>query len=128
MRRSARRSLDRTLKDLLPDASLVRHVGETVRTGESRSESETTIETPEGRAVPVSVATAPLFSRDGTVEAAVAVVRDISERRQAEEERIERICERVASEHDAAANRRLAVLRSSWWPILLRCQVACKRQ
>jgi PAS domain S-box-containing protein len=40
----------------------------------------------------------------------LALVRDVSERRQAEEERIERICERVANEHDAAATRRLAVL------------------
>jgi two-component system nitrogen regulation sensor histidine kinase GlnL len=84
--RSARRSVDRTLKDLLPDASLVRHLSETVRTAESRSESETTIETPDGRAVPVSVLTAPLFNRDGTVEAAVAVVRDISRLRQLEAE------------------------------------------
>jgi two-component system nitrogen regulation sensor histidine kinase GlnL len=84
--RSARRSVDRTLKDLLPDTSLLRNLGETVRTGESRSESETTIETPDGRPVPVSVLTAPLFSRDGTVEAAVAVVRDISRIRQLEAE------------------------------------------
>ena len=40
----------------------------------------------------------------------LAVVRDISERRQAEEERIERVRERVATEEAAAAHRRLSVL------------------
>src|SRR5689334_6635901 len=41
---------------------------------------------------------------------ALAVVRDISERHQAEEERMELFRERIANEHAAAANRRLAVL------------------
>lgn len=40
----------------------------------------------------------------------LAVVRDVTERRQAEEERMERVRERIAEEHVAAANRRLAVL------------------
>jgi PAS domain S-box-containing protein len=40
----------------------------------------------------------------------LAVVRDVSERRQAEEERIERIRERVAHEHAVTSHRRLAVL------------------
>ncbi|MBV9894983.1 MAG: PAS domain S-box protein [Chloroflexi bacterium] len=40
----------------------------------------------------------------------LAVVRDVSERRQAEEERMERVRELVAQEHAAAAHRRLAVL------------------
>jgi two-component system nitrogen regulation sensor histidine kinase GlnL len=77
--RSARRVTDRQLKELFPpEASLVRHLSETVRTGESRSEAETTLETPDGHAAPVSIVTAPLFDRGGRVEAAVAVIRDIS--------------------------------------------------
>ena len=40
----------------------------------------------------------------------LAVVRDISDRRQAEEERIERVREQVAREESAAAERRLQVL------------------
>jgi two-component system nitrogen regulation sensor histidine kinase GlnL len=85
--RSARRASHRHLKELLPpDASLIRHLVETVRTGESRSEAETTLDTPDGRALPVSIVTAPLFDRHGTVEAAVAVLRDISRIRQLEAE------------------------------------------
>src|SRR4029077_20577134 len=37
-------------------------------------------------AVPVSLLTAPLFARDGTVEAAVAVLRDLTRIRQLENE------------------------------------------
>ncbi len=50
--------------------------------------------------------------QSGTTGAAyvLAVVRDISERRQADEERIERVRERIAHEQAAAAHRRLAVL------------------
>jgi len=85
--RSARRAANRTLKELLPpDSSLIRHVGETVRTGESRSEAETTLVTADGRVVPVSIVTAPLFDRHGSVEAAVAVLRDISRLRELEAE------------------------------------------
>lgn len=85
--RSSRRAGRRALKELLPpDASLIRHLAETVRTGESRSEAETTLETPDGRTVPVSIVTAPLFDRAGTVEAAVAVLRDISRIRELEAE------------------------------------------
>jgi two-component system nitrogen regulation sensor histidine kinase GlnL len=85
--RSARRAANRSLKELLPpDSSLIRHLLETVRTGESRSEAESTIETPDGHAVPVSIVTAPLFDRRGNVEAAVAVLRDISRIRELEAE------------------------------------------
>ncbi len=85
--RSARRASNRQLKELIPpDSSLIRHLLETVRTGESRSESDAELETPEGRAVPVSIVTAPLFDRAGHPEAAVAVLRDISRLRQLEAE------------------------------------------
>jgi two-component system, NtrC family, nitrogen regulation sensor histidine kinase GlnL len=85
--RSARRTTGRLLKDLLPpDASLLRHLTETLRTGESRSEAETMLETPDGQEVPVSLVTAALCRRDGSVEAAVAVLRDISRLRQLEAE------------------------------------------
>src|SRR5262245_51400945 len=72
--RSARRVLGRTLKEVFPaDTSLVRHLGDTLSTGESRSESEATVDTPDGRPVHVSIVTAPLAGRRGPVEAAVAV-------------------------------------------------------
>jgi len=85
--RSSRRAEGRSLKELLPpDASLTRHLAETVRTGESRGEGETTILTPDGHTIPVSIVTAPLFDHGGTVGAAVAVLRDISRIRELEAE------------------------------------------
>jgi two-component system, NtrC family, nitrogen regulation sensor histidine kinase GlnL len=85
--RSSRRAAGRSLKELLPpDASLTRHLAETVRTGESRGEGETTLLTPDGHTVPVSIVTAPLFDHGGTVGAAVAVLRDISRIRELEAE------------------------------------------
>jgi PAS domain S-box-containing protein len=85
--RSSRRVIGRLLKEVLPaDASVVRRLDETLATGESRSEAESTIETPDGRSVPVSVVTAALFSRSGTVDGAVAVLRDVSRIRQLEAE------------------------------------------
>jgi two-component system nitrogen regulation sensor histidine kinase GlnL len=85
--RSARRAQGRLLKELFPPgASLVRRLAETLATGESRSEAESAVESADGRSVPVSLVTAPLFARDGTVEAAVAVVRDVSRIRQLEAE------------------------------------------
>ncbi|PYM81589.1 MAG: PAS domain-containing sensor histidine kinase [Candidatus Rokuibacteriota bacterium] len=85
--RSSRRAEGRSLKELLPpDASLIRHLAETVRTGESRGEGETTLLTPDGHTVPVSIVTAPLFDHGGTVGAAVAVLRDISRIRELEAE------------------------------------------
>ena len=85
--RSARRVLGRTLKETFPaDTSLVRHLGDTLATGESRSESEAAVEAADGRLVHVSIVTAPLAGRRGPVEAAVAVIRDISRLRQLESE------------------------------------------
>ena len=85
--RSARRAEGRLLKELFAaDASLVRRLSETLATGESRSEAEGVIERPDHRQVPVSIVTAPLFDRAGRVEAAVAVVRDLSRIRQLEAE------------------------------------------
>jgi two-component system nitrogen regulation sensor histidine kinase GlnL len=87
MERSARRAEGRFLKELCgPDASLVRRLAETLATGESRSEPEGTIERGEGRQVPVSLVTAPLFAPDGTVQGGVAVLRDLSRIRQLEAE------------------------------------------
>jgi two-component system nitrogen regulation sensor histidine kinase GlnL len=84
--RSARRTIGRALKEIFPpDTSLVRHLGETLSTGESRSESEAVIEGDDGRPVHVSIVTAPL-ARSGDVEAAVAVVRDVSRLHQLEAE------------------------------------------
>jgi two-component system nitrogen regulation sensor histidine kinase GlnL len=85
--RSARRVEGRLVKEVFPaGVSLVSRLGETLATGESRSEAGGTLETIEGRTIHVSVVTAPLFARDGTVEAAVAVVRDVSRIRQLEDE------------------------------------------
>jgi len=85
--RSARRVEGRLLKEVLPaDASIVRRLGETLATGESRSEADGVVERPDHRQVPVSLVTAALFGRNGEVEAAVAVVRDVSRLRQLEAE------------------------------------------
>jgi two-component system nitrogen regulation sensor histidine kinase GlnL len=85
--RSARRVVGRPLKEVLPpDTSLVRHLADTVATGESRSESEASVEAPDGRALPVSLVTAPLTGPSGRVEAAVAVLRDVSRLKQLEAE------------------------------------------
>ena len=85
--RSARRTLGRTLKEVFPpDTSLVRHLGETLATGESRSESEAVVEMADGRPVHVSIVTAPIAGRGGGVTAAVAVVRDVTRLHQLEAE------------------------------------------
>ena len=85
--RSARRVAGRALKEVFPpDTSLVRHLADTLATGESRSESEATVEAADGRPVPVSLVTAPLPGRSGHVEAAVAVLRDVSRIKQLEAE------------------------------------------
>jgi two-component system nitrogen regulation sensor histidine kinase GlnL len=85
--KSARRVQGRVLKEVVaPDSSLVRHLSETLRSGESRSEAEAMIEGVAGRPIPVGVVTAPIAGRSGNVEAAVAVLRDLSRIRQLEEE------------------------------------------
>ncbi len=85
--RSARRAEGRFVKEVFPpDASIVRRLAETLGTGESRSEPEGFVERSDGRQVAVSIVTAPLFARDGTVAAAVAVLRDLSRIRQLEAE------------------------------------------
>ncbi len=85
--RSARRTLGRTLKEVFPpETSLARHLADTLATGESRSESEAVVEGGDGRPVYVSVVTAPLAGRSGAVEAAVAVVRDVTRLHQLEAE------------------------------------------
>jgi two-component system, NtrC family, nitrogen regulation sensor histidine kinase GlnL len=85
--RSTRRAQGRCVKDILPAGStLVTRLAETLGTGESRSEADAGVETVDGRTVPVSLITAPLFGRDGTVEGAVAVLRDVSRIRQLEAE------------------------------------------
>ncbi|OLD38037.1 MAG: hypothetical protein AUI57_08730 [Candidatus Rokubacteria bacterium 13_1_40CM_2_68_8] len=85
--RSARRAEGRYVKEIFsPEASVVRRLGETLATGESRSEAESFVERGDGRRVPVSIVTAPLCGRDGQVEAAVVVLRDLSRIRQLEAE------------------------------------------
>ncbi|MFQ5899152.1 MAG: nitrogen regulation protein NR(II) [Candidatus Methylomirabilia bacterium] len=85
--RSARRVGGRALKEVLPlDSSLARHLTETLRTGESRSEGEAVLEGPDGHPIAVSIVSAPLAGRSSAVQGAVAVVRDLSRIRQLEEE------------------------------------------
>ena len=85
--RSSRRAVGRTIKEIfLFEDSLIRRLHETLTSGESRSESETAVETTDNRHVPVSLVTAPLFGRDGSVEGAVAVLRDLSRIQQLEGE------------------------------------------
>ena len=85
--RSARRVIGRTLKEVFPrETSLVRHLSDTLTTGESRSESEAIIESGDGRPIHASIVTAPLAGRSGAVTAAVAVVRDITRLHQLEAE------------------------------------------
>ncbi|MBI4247744.1 MAG: PAS domain-containing protein [Candidatus Rokubacteria bacterium] len=85
--RSVRRAEGRPVKEVFPPgSSVVSRLAETLGTGESRSEADGAIETTDGRVVPVSLVTAPLFARDGRVEAAVAVLRDVSRIRQLEAE------------------------------------------
>jgi two-component system nitrogen regulation sensor histidine kinase GlnL len=85
--RSARRAEGRVLKEIFAaDAAIVRRLTETLGTGESRSAADSTIERMDRREVPVSIVTAPLFTKDGTVGGAVAVLRDLSRLRQLESE------------------------------------------
>jgi len=85
--RSSRRVVGRELKELFaPDTSLIRHLSDTLATGESRSESEAVVEGADGRSVHVSIVTAPLAGAQGAVTAAVAVVRDITRLHQLEAE------------------------------------------
>src|SRR2546426_1439414 len=85
--RSARRALGRTLKEVFPpDTSLIRHLSDTLTTGESRSESEAVVAGAEGRPVHVGIVTAPMAGRSGAVSAAVAVVRDVTRLHQLEAE------------------------------------------
>src|SRR2546422_839717 len=83
--RSARLTLGRALKAVFPpETSLIRHLGDTLATGESRSESEAVVEGVDGRPAHVSIVTAPLAGRSGAVTAAVAVLRDVTRLRQLE--------------------------------------------
>jgi two-component system nitrogen regulation sensor histidine kinase GlnL len=85
--RSARRAEGRILKDVFAgDAAIVRRLAETLATGESRSAADSAIDRTDRREVPVSLVTAPLFAKDGTVGGAVAVLRDLSRLRQLEAE------------------------------------------
>src|SRR5688500_8530590 len=66
------------------EADIVRRLAETLATGESRSAADSTIERVDHRELPVSLVTAALFAKDGTVAGAVAVLRDLSRIRQLE--------------------------------------------
>jgi PAS domain S-box-containing protein len=77
--RSATRAVGRPLGDLVgAEARLLRHLGETLRLREGRAEAESSVETTDGRTVPVSLQTAPIHDPAGEVRGAVAVLRDLS--------------------------------------------------
>jgi PAS domain S-box-containing protein len=85
--RSATRALERLLPECLgSEARLIRHLSETVRLAEGRAEPESEITTTEGRAIPVSVLTAPIHGPSGGLRGAVAVLRDLSRIRALEAE------------------------------------------
>ncbi len=68
------------------EARLVRHLAETVRLEEGRAEADSVIEAADGRAVPVSLLTAPIHGPQGALRGAVAVLRDLSRIRALEAE------------------------------------------
>jgi PAS domain S-box-containing protein len=77
--RSAPRAIGRLLPDCLgADARVTRHLAETVRLAEGRAEAESEVVTTDGRAVPVSILTAPVHGPTGSLRGAVAVLRDLS--------------------------------------------------
>jgi PAS domain S-box-containing protein len=77
--RSATRAIGRSVADVFPvEARLVRHLAETLRTGEGRAESESELELPGGRLLPVSLQTAPIHGVQGDLRGALAVLRDLS--------------------------------------------------
>jgi PAS domain S-box-containing protein len=77
--RSATRAIGRGVADVFPaEARLVRHLAETLRTGEGRAESESELELPGGRILPVSLQTAPIHGGQGDLRGALAVLRDLS--------------------------------------------------
>ncbi len=77
--RAATRAVGRSAGELFPpDARLVRHLADTLRTGERRAEADSEIELAGGRSVPVSLQTAPIHGPAGEARGAVAVLRDLS--------------------------------------------------
>src|SRR5439155_122956 len=73
-------------EEVPPATSAVRRRGGAAASGGGRREAEGCLDRGEKRRVPVSLVTAPLFARDGSVEGAVAVLRDLSRIRQLEAE------------------------------------------
>jgi PAS domain S-box-containing protein len=85
--RSATRALERLLSECLgPEARLTRHLGETIRLSEGRAEAESEVTATDGRAIAVSVLTAPIHAPSGALRGAVAVLRDLSRLRALEAE------------------------------------------
>ena len=85
--RSSRRAQGRLLKEVFPgDSSVTRRLMETLTTGREPLGDRRIVRDGGEPEMPVSVVTAPLFARDGSVEAAVAVVRDLTRLRQLEAE------------------------------------------
>jgi PAS domain S-box-containing protein len=103
-------ALELKLTDLVEDLAATPQWTATLAGGASRRTVELFARRKLGGEVCVELTLSYLQSRTTCKAYVLAVVRDISERRQAEEERIEHVRERVANEEAEAAIRRLAVL------------------
>jgi PAS domain S-box-containing protein len=98
------------LPDVVDDLLATPQWAETLARGDARHTVELFARRKDGGEVYVELTLSRLQSAASGRAFVLAVVRDVSERREAEEERIERMRERVAHEHAATSHRRLAVL------------------
>jgi PAS domain S-box-containing protein len=99
-----------SLPDVVDDLLATPEWADTLTGGDARHTLELFGRRKDGGEVYVELTLSRLQSAASGRAYVLAVVRDVSERRQAEEERMERTRERVAHEHAVAAHRRLAVL------------------
>jgi PAS domain S-box-containing protein len=103
-------ALQRSLADLVTDLQETPQWAAACAGDPNRQVVELFAHRTSGPDVCVELTLSPLRSAADQRAFVLAVVRDISDRRQAEEERIERIRERLAREESATAERRLQVL------------------
>ena len=103
-------ALQRSLADLVTDLQETPQWAAACTGDPNRQVVELFAHRTSGPDVCVELTLSPLRSAADQRAFVLAVVRDISDRRQAEEERIERIRERLAREESATAERRLQVL------------------
>jgi PAS domain S-box-containing protein len=99
-----------SLADLVDDLLATPQWSATLNGSQSRRTIELFARRKSGEHVCVELTLSRLRSTSSDRALVLAVVRDVTERHQAEEERIERVRELVANEQAAAAHRRLAAL------------------